>query len=215
MGGVEKASLPLRGVPMLLHVLRPFLEHPLVHSIVVALPPGLADPPPRWLSSLDDPRLRTVAGGRTRTESVRNGLAALDDRVEVVLVHDAARPLVTRPMLDRCIAGVGEREGVVIGWPVVDTLKSVDGTGRVTGTPDRSALWRAQTPQGFPAGPIRAAYASAVESGWEATDDATVFARWGGSVRMAEGSPWNLKVTHPDDVPVAEFLLRVPEGDLG
>jgi 2-C-methyl-D-erythritol 4-phosphate cytidylyltransferase len=96
----------------------------------------------------------------------------------------------------------------VAGWPVVDTLKEVETDGRVLSTPDRESLWRAQTPQAFPREALLEAYREAVEEGRAATDDAALFARSGGRVRMVEGAPWNLKVTHPEDVAVAELFLR-------
>jgi 2-C-methyl-D-erythritol 4-phosphate cytidylyltransferase len=207
MGGVGKAFLTLGGAPILLRVLRPFLAHPRVSSVAIALAPHAVESPPQWLQDLDE-RVRLVPGGATRLHSVRAALAALPPTVEVVLVHDAARPLVTREIIDRCVRVAEGGEGAVAGWPSVDTLKEVGADGRVLSTPDRDALWRAQTPQAFPRGPLLEAYRRAVEEGVPATDDSALFARYGGRVRMVEGSAWNLKVTHPEDVEVAELLLR-------
>jgi 2-C-methyl-D-erythritol 4-phosphate cytidylyltransferase len=141
--------------------------------------------------------------------SVHLALEALDTRLERVLVHDAARVLVTRDIIDRCLDGSMDGAGAVAGWPVQDTIKQVDASGRVVATPDRKALWAAQTPQAFPRVKLLEAYRDAVAAGASATDDAEVFARFGGgAVRMVEGAPWNLKVTYASDLDVARSLLE-------
>lgn len=215
MGGHRKAFLELLGRPLLEWTLAPFLAHPDVTSVAVALAEPDLEDPPAWLTQADD-RIRLVAGGRTRLHSVRAALAALRPSVRVVLVHDAARPLVTREVIDRCLRVARGGEGAVAGWPVVDTLKEVEEDGRVISTPDRASLWRAQTPQAFPRPDLLDAYRRGVEDGVLATDDAALFARYGGRVRMVEGGAWNLKVTHPDDVAVAElFLARQTQPERG
>lgn len=208
LGGLRKSFLELAGRPVLQHALEPFLALDEVVAVAVALPADDLRDPPRWLRELD-PRIRLVAGGSTRLRSVLAALEALDaaEAPEVVLIHDAARPLVTDGIIRRCIDGARAGEGTVAGWPAVDTLKEVDEGGMVVATPDRGRLWRAQTPQAFPHRQLLAAYRGAAEADVQATDDAELFARAGGIVRMVEGSPWNLKVTHPGDIPVAEFLL--------
>ncbi len=208
MGGVRKAHLEVLGEPLLLHAIRPFLEHPAVVSIVVALAPDEAVYPPKWLVELDD-RVEVVQGGRTRAESVRAALRAFDPPPPFVAVHDAARPLVDRGILDRCLEVVRMGDAAVAGWPVVDTLKEVDEGGRVTGTPDRRRFWRAQTPQVFPFLDLLNAYDRADEAAMQATDDAGFAERFGVRVRMVEGGAWNLKVTHSEDVWIAEHLLRL------
>lgn len=205
MGGRRKAFVTLGGIPLLRHALGPFLEHPSVQSVVVALAAEDADDPPAWLRNLD-PRLRVVPGGETRLHSVQAALEALEPTVTWVLVHDAARPLVTRDIIDRCVEAVKHGEGVVAGWPVADTLKEVGVDRRVVASPDRSRLWSAQTPQVFPRQQLAEAYRQAVQDGASVTDDAEVYCRWGGTVRMVKGSPWNLKVTYSEDLAVAEHL---------
>ncbi|HET9947753.1 MAG TPA: 2-C-methyl-D-erythritol 4-phosphate cytidylyltransferase [Longimicrobiales bacterium] len=207
MGGARKPFLELAGEPLLLHALRPFLAEPRVVAVVVALAPPDADAPPPWLVGLD-PRVRVVAGGATRTESVRRALAGLSAELDVIAVHDAARPLVTPEVVSACIALAASGVGAVAGCPAVDTVKRVDAEGVVIGTPDRAALWQAQTPQVFPAGALRDAYA--VEAA-EGTDDAALVerARPGFPIRMVDAGPANLKVTRPEDVPVAEALLAL------
>lgn len=205
LGGHKKALLELAGRPLLAHALAPFLGHPAVGPIVVVLPASEAADPPAWMSPLLS-RIRTVAGGRTRLESVAAGLAALDDQVEVVLVHDAARPFATVEIIDRCLTVARRGEGAVAAWPSVDTLKRVDQRMQVNATPDRSRYWRAQTPQAFPRDALERAYRRGIEEGWEATDDSELFRRNGGVVRVVRGGAWNLKITHPDDLRLAELL---------
>jgi 2-C-methyl-D-erythritol 4-phosphate cytidylyltransferase len=203
MGGRRKPWLLLAGEPILRHALRPFLARPDGVRVIVALSPSdFADPPP-WLSGLA-PRVGLVAGGTSRTASVRAALDALPE-VDLVVVHDAARPLLTDDLLERCLQAARRGGGAVAGHPVVDTLKEVDGTGTVVGTPDRSRLWQAQTPQVFSQSLLRLAYASPDGAG--ATDDSVLVERAGGKVVMVEASPANLKVTTPDDLLLAEHLL--------
>ncbi len=208
MGGTRKAFLELAGEPVLAHALRPFLADGRVVSVVVALSPDDATCPPEWLPALD-PRIRVVAGGATRTESVRRAIAGLPDDVDVIAVHDAARPLVTRDVVDRCIVVAAGGEGAVAGHAAVDTIKIVDEELRVVETPERARLWHAHTPQVFPAELVRAAYAAAEEGG---TDDASLVERAGGPVRMVEDGTSNLKVTRPEDLPLAESLLAARRG---
>lgn len=211
LGGRRKAWLELGGEPLLLHALRPFLAHPAVTAVRIALAPRDVEDPPGWLAGLDE-RIGIVAGGENRAESVRRAIRALPQDVGVIMVHDAARPLVDRDVVDRCLAEAAAGRGAVAGHPATDTLKEVDGRGRVVGTPDRRRIWHAQTPQAFPADLIRRAY-EALPDPAGATDDASVVEASGGTVVMVRGSSRNLKVTRPEDVPLAEFLLRSGRGD--
>ena len=150
------------------------------------------------------PDVVTVAGGTTRSASVRAGLAALGPAIEIVVVHDAARPLADEALFDRVIAAVREgADGAVPGLAVTDTLKRVDDV-RVTATVDRMGLVAVQTPQAFRAGILRAAHASADD----ATDDAALVEALGGTVVVVPGDPRNLKVTGPADLMIAAALLE-------
>jgi 2-C-methyl-D-erythritol 4-phosphate cytidylyltransferase len=211
MGGVRKPFMDLCGEPILLHSIRPFLEHPLVESIAIALGEEEYLDPPGWLGELDS-RIILVRGGANRGESVRAALGALPEWVELVAVHDAARPLVTRSMIDRCIEGVGETRGAVAGWPAVDTLKHVGEGEKIRATLPRDEVWHAQTPQIFPREMIMGAYRKAAGAGISETDDSALVERLGGEVVMVRGSPFNLKVTRPEDLALVEFLLRRESG---
>jgi 2-C-methyl-D-erythritol 4-phosphate cytidylyltransferase len=152
-----------------------------------------------------------VAGGATRAESVRAGLAAVPVHVDVVVVHDAARPLAGAGLYAAVVAAVrAGADGAIPGLPVADTLKRVEGdadasgTGVIVGTVDRGGLVAAQTPQAFRADVLRAAHAS----GRDATDDAALVEARGGKVVVVPGDPRNLKLTGPRDLAVAEALLH-------
>jgi len=182
---VPKAFAVLGGRPMVewsLDVLREVCDR-----VVVAVPPDRLDPPD------------FVAGGTTRSESVRNALDAAPE-ASVVVVHDAARPLVTVELVRRCLDALEGFDGVIAAVPVTDTVKVVE-EGQVIRTPDRGRLWAAQTPQVFRADVLRRA------SGDEATDDAALVEAIGGRVRVVEGTPENIKVTTALDVRIAEMLL--------
>jgi 2-C-methyl-D-erythritol 4-phosphate cytidylyltransferase len=205
MGGIRKAFLELDGEPVLLRALSPFLADARVVSVAVALAPADAASPPSWLSV--DPRVIVAEGGATRSQSVRSAIAALPADLDVIAVHDAARPLVTSRVVSACIDVALSGLGAVAGYAAIDTLKRVDGEGLVLETPDRSAYWHAQTPQAFPADVLRAAYADLLAEG---TDDAALVERARPEVRvqMVDAGASNLKVTRPEDVPIAEAILR-------
>jgi 2-C-methyl-D-erythritol 4-phosphate cytidylyltransferase len=207
LGGRRKPFLELAGEPLLAHTLRPFLAVPAVADIIIALAAEDAQAAPEWIALLD-PRIRVVAGGMERGDSVRNALAAVPESADVVLVHDAARPLLTRALVERAIAAAAGGLSAVAAVPVTDTIKEVDEGGRVVGTPDRRALWNAQTPQAFPRKIIIDAYRRAAEAGIRATDDAALVARFGATVVVIDGEVENIKITTPADLALAETLLQ-------
>jgi 2-C-methyl-D-erythritol 4-phosphate cytidylyltransferase len=222
--GEPKQFRPILGVPMLLRALRPFTEHPEVRHTVVALPPGYAERPPEWLGRALGARLTVVAGGAQRVDSVRAGLQALPAGTTVVLIHDAARPFVSRGTIDAVIARARAGVGAVAAVPTSDTLKEVGQgthrpTPRIARTIDRERIWRAQTPQGFPRQMLIDAYArlimdpSASSAGSGAqngapSDDAEVCERAGFPVELIPDSPYNFKITTADDFRIAEALAR-------
>jgi 2-C-methyl-D-erythritol 4-phosphate cytidylyltransferase len=212
MGGQKKPYLLLRGEPILAHALRPFLMRDDVVGVAVALAPEDAAQPPQWLLDLDPRggRVRVVAGGAARADSVANALAALPDDLDLLIVHDAARPLTSPALIEACVRVAAEGKGAVAGYPAVDTLKQVDGQWRILATPERARHWHAQTPQVFPARVLREAYASA-DARARATDDASLVERMGVPIVMVESSPRNLKVTRPEDLALAELYLGTAE----
>lgn len=206
-GGTTKQYRPIGGVPMVLRSLRPFTAHPDVLQVVLVLPPDDAAAPPAFLRELTGERLRIVSGGVERADSVGAGLAALDPRCGVVLVHDAARPFVERGVIDAVIGHARAGEGAVAAVRVSDTLKEASPSDpmRVARTVPRDGLWRAQTPQGFPRAVLERAHAAA-PAGEPATDDAALVERTGIAVRLVPDSPRNFKITTADDLALAERL---------
>jgi 2-C-methyl-D-erythritol 4-phosphate cytidylyltransferase/2-C-methyl-D-erythritol 2,4-cyclodiphosphate synthase len=147
-----------------------------------------------------------VVGGAERQDSVRNGLEALSDhQPECVLVHDAARPWVTRNLIDVVLAALEDHMGVIPGVAVVDTLKRTDSEGVIVDTVPREGLWRAQTPQGFSYPILYAAHQSA--AGQALTDDAAVMEAAGHEVAMVPGDEGNIKVTTPADLERMEQIM--------
>lgn len=205
MGGRKKPFLELAGEPILLHALRPFLEHPWIRAVAVAVLPEDVDGTQDWLSAVDS-RVRVVAGGASRSDSVAHAVEALPEGLDVILVHDGARPLVTRDTIRRCAAWAAAGTGAVAGCPATDTLKEVDETGRIVRTPDRDRIWHAQTPQAFPARVLRNALADEALRA-RATDDASLVEAAGTAVFMVTGSTDNMKVTRPGDLTTAELFL--------
>ncbi|HKP88702.1 MAG TPA: 2-C-methyl-D-erythritol 4-phosphate cytidylyltransferase [Thermoleophilaceae bacterium] len=190
-GDVPKAFAVCAGRPLIewsLGVLEAVCDR-----VVVAVPPGHETGPDR------------VTGGASRSESVRLALAAAPE-ASIVVVHDAARPLVTRALVEACVAAVGDGfDGAVAAAPVSDTIKEAGEEGRVLRTLDRSRLWAIQTPQAFVADVLR----RALEHGdlATATDDASLVEAAGGAVRVVEAPPENFKVTSHVDLALAETLL--------
>jgi 2-C-methyl-D-erythritol 4-phosphate cytidylyltransferase len=163
--------------------------------VVVAAPPGYDEGPDR------------VRGGESRSASVRTALAAAPE-AEIAVIHDAARPLVTRELVERCLAAVGPGiDGAIAAIPMTDTVKEVAPDGRVLRTLDRSSLWAIQTPQVFKADILRRALDRDAAALAAATDDAWLVDDAGGVITVVESYPENLKVTRASDLRIAEALL--------
>ena len=148
--------------------------------------------------------------GDIRQESAFSGLEMVPDDFEYVLLHDGARPLITKELVQHAIAtlkGNIDADGVVVGTPSVDTLKVVE-NGVIAGTPDRSVFWNAQTPQVFRTGIYRRAHASALSDGFVGTDDSSLIERLGGRMLMVEGKRDNIKITVPEDYLIVSAALR-------
>jgi 2-C-methyl-D-erythritol 4-phosphate cytidylyltransferase len=205
MAGLDKLFAPLSGWPLLARTLTAFQECAAVHRVVLVL---AAENLARGLALAEEENLtkvRTVClGGRRRQDSVREGLETLGPCAWVV-VHDGARPLVTPQLIEEGLVAARETGAAVCGLPAQETVKRVDDHGQVARTLDRRRLWLIQTPQVFRYDILREAYE---RSRRPATDDAALVERLGVKVRVYLGSPRNLKVTTPEDLALAEALLK-------
>jgi 2-C-methyl-D-erythritol 4-phosphate cytidylyltransferase len=193
-----KAFAKLGDEPLLAEPLRRLEACPWVDDIVLVAPPGWEEPAILLAEEEGCGKVRAgVTGGETRSDSVRAGLGEVPADALVVLVHDAARPLVSDDVVERVLAPLSEGwDGAVPGLPVSDTLKRVGADGAIAGTVERDSLYAVQTPQAFPASVLRAA----VQAGGEATDCAGLVQAAGGRVKVVEGDPRLLKVTTADDL---------------
>ncbi|HEX6441099.1 MAG TPA: bifunctional 2-C-methyl-D-erythritol 4-phosphate cytidylyltransferase/2-C-methyl-D-erythritol 2,4-cyclodiphosphate synthase [Stellaceae bacterium] len=209
-GAMPKQYLPLGGADVLRHAVAALAGHPRISDVVVAIRPEDRARFDRAVAGLGI--AAPVIGGATRQESVRLGLEALvARRPQRVLIHDGARPFLDRALVDRVIDGLDRAAAAVPCVPLRDTIKRAEG-GTIRETADRSALWRAQTPQGFRFDAILAAHRAAI--GQALTDDAAVAEAAGLLPLIVEGSEDNLKITAPDDLAAAERLMAARQGDV-
>jgi len=204
--GAPKALRTLAGQPMLLHAVRALAAARSIDLVVVAAPEDGVDEARSILAGLDtEAEIVIVSGGETRQDSVARALLALPADVDVVLVHDAARPLVPPDVVDRVSAAVrGGHDAVIPTLGVVDTIKEVD-DGVVVGTLDRSRVHAVQTPQGFARAVLQRAHATS--EGSDATDDAGLVERMGVVVHTVAGDEEAFKITRPLDLVLAEAIL--------
>lgn len=204
-GSVPKPLLDLGGRTILQRSIAIFDRHPDVAEMVVVLPPGYLPSAASLVGRTARP-CHCVAGGEQRHDSVRAGFAQLSDDVDIVLVHDAARPFAGADLVDRVLHAARETGAVVPAVPARDTVKRVDASQLVAETLPRREIWLAQTPQGF----RRAVLDSAMQAGEgrDATDEAAIVERAGHQVRVVEGDEGNVKITTPGDLAAARARLH-------
>jgi 2-C-methyl-D-erythritol 4-phosphate cytidylyltransferase len=204
-----KQYLPLQGRTIIEHSLRPFLGHPAVRGVVVALAPG-----DRWWETIPGAvrhSVTTVEGGAERIHSVRSclqRLLAMANPDDWVLVHDAARPCLRRADLDLLLARAGAHAvGGILAVPVRDTMKRADAAGNIASTVDRAGLWHALTPQMFRLGALEHALAQAISAGAAVTDEAQAMELAGTPGTLVPGHADNIKVTTDEDLALAGLYL--------
>jgi 2-C-methyl-D-erythritol 4-phosphate cytidylyltransferase len=212
-GPQPKQFLILDGIPILIHSLRAFAAVKRVTAIYVAVRKTEMERVQAQIAEYGfADRVRVVEGGENRQESVSHALAALPAQPDdIVLVHDAVRPLIDAATIDRTIDAVAEHGAAIVGLPAIDTIKQVERTAHgalVTSTIPREYVVLAQTPQGFRFGLLQKVFAEAAADGFVGTDEASVVERAGLSVAVVHGSQVNLKITQPGDLELAEFYLR-------
>lgn len=207
---VAKQFLPLGDKPMLAHTLLAFQRSTEIDEIIPILSEEDMEHCLRdVIEAYHITKVRTlVVGGKERQDSVYNGIRKLEGDAAVVLVHDGVRPFVTEAMIKECVDRARRGECVVVGVPVKDTVKEVDSRGTVHRTLERRSLWAVQTPQAFPARVLRKAYEDAYRQKRIATDDASLVEQAGYQVRVIMGSYENIKITTPEDLVLAEELVK-------
>ena len=207
--GLNKVFLTLAGKPMLLRTLLTFSKVPDVGELIIAVGADEVEPVTSLLGCVKGlAPWRVVEGGTERQYSIRNGLALVSEEADIVLVHDAARPLIRRDTIEELIRIVRAKGAAIIAVPEKNTIKIAAEDGTVAATPPRSSLWQVQTPQGFRKDILMEANRKADEDGFLGTDDASLVERLGVPVRIVRGEYSNIKVTTPEDMVVAEAILR-------
>jgi 2-C-methyl-D-erythritol 4-phosphate cytidylyltransferase len=212
-GPQPKQFLILDGIPILIHSLRAFAAVERVTAIYVAVRKTEMERVQAQIAEYGFAgKVRVVEGGDNRQESVSHALAALQAQPDdVVLVHDAVRPLIDAATIERTIDAVLEHGAAIVGLPAVDTIKQVERTAHgalITSTIPREFIVQAQTPQGFRVGLLRKAFDEAMADGFVGTDEASLLERIDHPVAVVHGSAVNLKITQPGDLELAEFYLR-------
>jgi 2-C-methyl-D-erythritol 4-phosphate cytidylyltransferase len=211
-----KQFLSVGGVPVLVRSVRAFLEVPTIDAVCLAVRGAERDRVEAQIREFRlGPRVHLVEGGGNRQESVSNALSALEcDDGDVVLVHDAVRPLIDAPTIERTIDAISRHGAAIVGLPALDTIKQVERTAEgaiITSTIPRERVVLAQTPQGAVFGLLRRAFAEAEADGFEGTDEASLLERAGIEVVVVPGSARNFKITQPGDIELAEFYLAQAE----
>ncbi len=211
--GKNKVFLTLAGVPVLVHTLRRFSAVSDVDELVIATGKNETETVRAMLEGETGLKpWKLVEGGSERQYSVLNGLRAIDAKADIVLVHDAARPFVSRETIEAVIRAAKETGAAIAAVPEKNTIKVVE-DGIVVSTPPRSSLWAVQTPQGFRRELLERANAQAEADGFLGTDDASLVERIGAPVAVVSGDYHNIKVTTPEDMVIGEAFLAQKEGE--
>jgi 2-C-methyl-D-erythritol 4-phosphate cytidylyltransferase len=206
----SKQYLPLNGIPILVHTLNVFQNSPVIHEVFLVVPDSDIEFSTReivhqyGLTKVT----KVLSGGQERQDSVKQGIDALGDGCDVVVIHDGVRPFVSGDVLKLVVSEAFNQAAVTMGVPVKETVKTVDQEGWVSQTLDRKSLWLTQTPQAFKREIIQEAYRSAYSDCFYGTDDASLVERIGVRVKMLPGSYDNIKITTKDDLLFAERILR-------
>ncbi|SKC87930.1 2-C-methyl-D-erythritol 4-phosphate cytidylyltransferase [Maledivibacter halophilus] len=206
----NKQYLLLKGKPIIAHTLDVFERSPLIDEIILVInKDDIALCKKNILKKFKFKKVvKIITGGAQRQDSVMNGLLHISQESKTVLIHDGARPLVTKEIIKRCIEGAEKFGAVSAGVPIKDTIKIMKDDGFVSFTPKRENVWITQTPQGFKSEIIRKAHSFAAKENLFGTDDAMLVEEMGIQVKMVEGDYENIKITTPDDLITAEAILK-------
>ena len=205
--GMNKLLLELEGKSLLYWTLKSVTKAQCINWIGIIGQPSDKDLILNSIKELST-EINWIQGGKTRQESVSNGLNNLPSNADKVLIHDGARCLITPEIINKCALELKKNDAIILALKVTDTIKIVDKKGFITETPDRENLWAAQTPQGFSVSKLKRAHAIAISNNWSVTDDASLFELLNWRVKIIEGESTNIKITTPIDMKIASLFLR-------
>jgi 2-C-methyl-D-erythritol 4-phosphate cytidylyltransferase/2-C-methyl-D-erythritol 2,4-cyclodiphosphate synthase len=205
-----KQYLLLKNLPVLVHTLKVFQKAEIIDEIILVLPPDdVASAQQQLINKYGLTKLSAVvAGGKERQDSVRNGLAAITGECDIVVIHDAVRPFVTRELIYQVVDAAKSFEAASVGVKAKDTIKETKKDNLVAATIPRQNLWLTQTPQAFKFDLLKKAYTAAYSEKYYGTDDASLIERIGAKVKMIDGSYENIKITTPEDLIMAQALMK-------
>jgi 2-C-methyl-D-erythritol 4-phosphate cytidylyltransferase len=210
---VAKPYLRIAGKTIIEHTICKFASISGLAQVIIATTPEYFNDASAVKNLLpEEVDVRVIEGGKERQDSIYQALQIVGESVELVAIHDAVRPFVSEDSVYDCLSLANESGAAILGLPVKDTIKRVDSKGLILETPERSRLWKAQTPQIFRQSLIRKAYEKAVRENFLGTDDASLVEYYGKNVFVTEGDQQNFKITYPLDLRVAELLLTEESG---
>lgn len=210
--GINKQFIKLEGKEIIAYTIEKFYNNSNIEDIVVVVKEDESEFfKKEILDKYNFKNIKIAYGGKERQDSVYNGLKLLDEKCDVVLIHDGARPFVSDKIIDKSIEEAKEHKAIVVGVPVKDTIKVIDNDKNIVDTPNRSVLWAVQTPQTFDYNILIDAYKDAFKNKFYGTDDAMLVERIGYKVKMLEGSYNNIKITTQEDLNIGSQILRVQD----
>ena len=210
--GINKQFIKLEGKEIIAYTIEKFYNNSNIEDIVVVVKEDESEFfKKEILDKYNFKNVKIAYGGKERQDSVYNGLKLLDEKCDVVLIHDGARPFVSDKIIDKSFDEAKEHMAIVVGVPVKDTIKVIDNDKNIVDTPNRSVLWAVQTPQTFDYNILIDAYKDAFKNKFYGTDDAMLVERIGYKVKMLEGSYNNIKITTQEDLNIGSQILRVQD----
>lgn len=210
--GINKQFIKLEGKEIIAYTIEKFYNNSNIEDIVVVVKEDESEFfKKEILDKYNFKNVKIAYGGKERQDSVYNGLKLLDEKCDVVLIHDGARPFVSDKIIDKSIEEAKEHKAIVVGVPVKDTIKVIDNDKNIVDTPNRSVLWAVKTPQTFYYNILIDAYKDAFKNKFYGTDDAMLVERIGYKVKMLEGSYNNIKITTQEDLNIGSQILRVQD----
>ena len=210
--GINKQFIKLEGKEIIAYTIEKFYNNSNIEDIVVVVKEDESEFfKKEILDKYNFKNVKIAYGGKERQDSVYNGLKLLDEKCDVVLIHDGARPFVSDKIIDKSIEEAKEHKAIGVGVPVKDTIKVIDNDKNIVDTPNRSVLWAVQTPQTFDYNILIDAYKDAFKNKFYGTDDAMLVERIGYKVKMLEGSYNNIKITTQEDLNIGSQILRVQD----